>query len=74
MPLRMTINGRRESFGYYADEIEAPNAKYAQNKEKEVSIRLSSVGEFLIHLSISAYNHLTTREAFICQFAKIIIS
>ncbi|HUS74081.1 MAG TPA: hypothetical protein VMY06_13560 [Sedimentisphaerales bacterium] len=26
MLLRLTTNGRRESFGYYADEIEAPNA------------------------------------------------
>jgi len=26
MLLRLTINGRRESFGYYADEIEAAKA------------------------------------------------
>ena len=26
MLLRLTINPRRESLGYYADEIEAPNA------------------------------------------------
>ncbi|MHC4489853.1 MAG: hypothetical protein ACYSW7_11885 [Planctomycetota bacterium] len=26
MLLSLTINGRRKSFGYYADEIEAPNA------------------------------------------------
>ena len=26
MLLGLTINGRRKSFGYYADEIEAPNA------------------------------------------------
>ena len=26
MLLRLTINTRRESLGYYADEIEAPNA------------------------------------------------
>jgi len=26
MLLHLTINGRRESFGYYADEIEAPKA------------------------------------------------
>ncbi len=28
MLLRLTINSRRESFGYYADEIEAAKAYY----------------------------------------------
>ncbi len=36
MLLRLTINGRRESFGYYADEIEA--AELEQYKKEKVQI------------------------------------
>ena len=42
MLLRMTINTRRKSFGYYADEIEAANA-YDRPAENHLSSTCGSV-------------------------------
>ncbi len=43
MLLRLTINPRRKSLGYYADEIEAPNA-YDREKAGNRINSISAVG------------------------------
>ncbi|MFB0524764.1 MAG: hypothetical protein ACETVZ_04445 [Phycisphaerae bacterium] len=50
MLLRLTINGRRKSFGYYADEIEAARDEFSQPGMDVHDIVVDKHGELLWRL------------------------
>ncbi|MBA7673325.1 hypothetical protein ES703_81520 [subsurface metagenome] len=43
MLLRLTINGRRKSFGYYADEIEAAKAYLSRQIQATAALFLATI-------------------------------